>query len=78
MQNNEVNCKEVMNHICDHLGEQEDSPRCVLIKQHLSGCKSCRDYFNSVESTISFYKQYNVTLSQEAHNRLFDMLGLNP
>lgn len=72
-----INCKEVMSHICDNLGEDLDSPRCVAIKSHLDECESCQTYFKSVDNTIQFYKKYNVKLSDEAHNRLIDYLGLN-
>ncbi|MGE5363587.1 MAG: zf-HC2 domain-containing protein [Bacteroidota bacterium] len=76
MNNNDVSCKDVMNHICDNLGEEMNSPRCRLIKEHLQQCSSCQKYFRSIESTIQFYKNYNVSLSSEAHKKLFDMLGL--
>ncbi len=73
----DISCKEVMHHICENLGEDLDSPKCVLIKKHLDNCESCQSYFHTVESTIKFYKEYNVKLSGEAHNRLLDVLGLN-
>ena len=40
MKQNKVDCKEVMSHICDSLGEDLDSPKCVDIKTHLGlyGC----------------------------------------
>lgn len=76
MENNKVTCKEVMNHICDNLGEELNSPRCLEIKEHLNSCGSCKSYFNSVETTISFYKKYNVNISDDAHERLLSFLGL--
>lgn len=69
-------CKEVMSHICDNLGEELDSPKCVELKNHLEHCDNCKHYFNSVGTTIEFYKKYNVELPSEAHNRLLDLLGL--
>ncbi|MBK7980786.1 MAG: hypothetical protein IPK06_12475 [Ignavibacteriae bacterium] len=76
MKNQNVSCKEVMNHICDSLGEDLNSPKCINIKVHLENCPSCQKYFDSVESTISFYKKYNVELDSEGHNRLLSVLGL--
>ena len=76
MKNQNVSCKEVMNHICDSLGEDLNSPKCTNIKDHLENCPSCQKYFDSVESTISFYKKYNVELDSEGHNRLLSVLGL--
>lgn len=77
MQNKKVNCKEVMNHICDNLGEDLDSPRCVEIKTHLDECESCQKYFKSVDTTIQFYKKYNVEVDDATHNRLIEFLGLD-
>jgi len=69
-------CKDVMEHICDNLGEELNSPKCIEIKSHLEKCDNCQHYFNSVETTIQFYKKYNVELSNDAHNRLIEFLGL--
>ncbi len=77
MKNKKVSCKEVMNHICDNLGEDLDSPRCVEIKTHLDNCDSCQKYFKSVDTTIQFYKKYNVEVDDNAHKRLLDYLGLD-
>ncbi len=74
---NKITCKEVMSHICDNLGEQLNSPRCISIKEHLENCDHCQNYFRNVENTIEFYKKYTVTLPEDAHNRLLSMLGLN-
>jgi hypothetical protein len=73
---NKITCKEVMSHICDNLGEQLSSARCISIKEHLETCKHCQSYFKNVETTIEFYKKYNVTLSDDAHDRLIALLGL--
>ncbi|MEI7812662.1 MAG: hypothetical protein WCJ01_09585 [Ignavibacteria bacterium] len=72
-----ITCKEVINHICDNLGEDLNSPRCIAIKSHLEGCNCCKSYSKSVETTISFYKNYNAELPKEAHDRLLSSLGLN-
>ena len=76
MNEHKPTCKEVMSHICDNLGEELDSPKCIEIKSHLENCENCRNYFHSVETTIQFYKKYDVKISEEAHNRLIDFLGL--
>lgn len=77
MSDNKVSCKDVMEHICDSLGEELDSSKCVAIREHLEGCDNCTTYMKSVDTTIKFYKNYNAELSEESHNNLFDMLGLN-
>lgn len=76
MPENKPNCKDVMSHICDNLGEEIHSQKCVDIKAHLESCNNCQHYFQSVETTIEFYKKYNVQLSDEAHYRLLNFLGL--
>ena len=73
----QTTCKEVMHHICDNLGEDLDSPKCIAIKEHLESCDNCKNYFNSVESTIKFYKMYNVNMPRESHDKLMDYLGLS-
>ncbi|PKL83712.1 MAG: hypothetical protein CVV24_03750 [Ignavibacteriae bacterium HGW-Ignavibacteriae-3] len=77
MDNEKPVCKDVMAHICDNLGEELESPNCLLIKKHIEECDNCNHYFKSVETTIEFYKKYNVTISEDAHNRLMECLGLN-
>jgi predicted anti-sigma-YlaC factor YlaD len=77
MMMNEINCTQVMEHICENLGEELNSPRCVDIKNHLSGCNNCKHYFKSVEDTINFYKKYKVELPEGAHQRLLEYLGLD-
>ena len=77
MKDNKINCKEVMSHICDSLGEDLNSPKCLNIKAHLDNCPSCQKYFDSVDSTITFYKKYNVELDNEGHQRLLSVLGLD-
>ena len=33
-----INCRDVMNHICESLGEELESQKCIEIKEHLSDC----------------------------------------
>lgn len=77
MSTNKVSCKEVANHICESLGEELNSPRCIEIKQHIEDCQGCKDYFASVEKTIEFYRKYNIEVPQDAHERLMGCLGLS-
>ena len=43
----------------------------------MESCSSCQKYFESVDSTVKFYKKYNVELDNEGHNRLLSVLGLD-
>jgi predicted anti-sigma-YlaC factor YlaD len=74
---NEINCKDVMKHVCESLGEDLNSESCRNIKQHLDDCPGCQNYFKSVEKTIDFYKDYNIKMPDDAHNRLMSALGLS-
>lgn len=76
MKEHKVTCKKVMHHICDNLGEDLDSPKCIEIKVHLESCENCKNYFDSIDTTIQFYKKYDVKISDDAHDRLIDFLGL--
>jgi predicted anti-sigma-YlaC factor YlaD len=69
-------CKDVMQHICESLGEDLDSDRCVAIKHHIDNCTDCKTYFKTVEITIDYYKKYNVSMPQDAHSRLMNFLQL--
>jgi len=72
-----VTCLEVMNHICDSLGEDLNSERCRDIKSHLEKCTDCSNYYKTVQMTIDYYKKYNVKLPDKAHNRLISFLDLD-
>lgn len=76
MKSQKANCKDVMHHICESLGEDLNSERCVAIKQHLDSCTNCQTYFKTVELTIDYYKQYNVDIPDGAHERLMSFLDL--
>lgn len=77
MNQNQVTCKDVMHHLCDHLGEDLNSPKCVEIKEHLDNCDNCSKYYDSIVKTVGMYKSYNVEINNEKHNDLLKFLGLN-
>lgn len=77
MNQKNTNCKDVMHHICESLGEELNSERCIAIKQHLDECPNCQTYFKTVELTIDYYKKYEVKLPDGAHERLMAFLNLD-
>jgi predicted anti-sigma-YlaC factor YlaD len=77
MKKNLISCKDVMQHVCESLGEELNSSKCKAIKKHLENCKDCQNYFRSVELTIDFYRKYNIEISEEAHQRLIHYLKLD-
>ncbi len=77
MSDEKVNCKDVMQHICESLGEELNSERCAAIKNHLEKCSECQNYFKTVEFTIDCYRKYNVKIPDGAHERLMKFLDLD-
>ncbi len=77
MSKEKVNCKDVMQHICESLGEDLNSERCIAIKKHLVECTDCQNYFESVELTIDCYRKYNIEIPEDVHDRLMKFLDLD-
>ncbi len=76
MNSQKITCEEVTNHICESLGEELTSPKCKAIKKHLGSCPDCQNYFKSIEKTIEFYRNYDLELPKESHDKLMDLLNL--
>lgn len=72
----DVKCKDVMIHICENLKEDLDSEKCRAIKEHIEHCTSCADYCTSVESTISWYREYDPGFTDDMHKNLLKKLNL--
>lgn len=70
-------CKDVMQYICESLGEDLNSERCVAIKHHLDNCTTCKSYLDSVKITINLYKSYEEKLPAETHSKLMNLLNLS-
>lgn len=77
MSSTNLTCKEVMNYLCQSIGEDIDSEKCIAFKKHLENCIPCNNYFESIKTTINLYKSYNVELPAEAHNELMKILNLH-
>ncbi len=69
-------CSEVIKNICENLGEDNNSPNCIAIKEHLNNCPNCKSYLKSLELTIELYKSYNVNITDDMHDKLTEILGL--
>lgn len=76
MSEKKVTCGDVMNHICESLGEELATQRCKEIREHLKECTCCQQYFESVAMTIDFYKNYNFTASDDVCKNLLKKLNL--
>ncbi len=75
---NNLTCKEVMNQVCEHLGELPDSPVCIAIQQHLEQCENCHNFYDSLEITVKLYRKYSPDLPEGSHQRLMKFLGFLP
>jgi hypothetical protein len=74
-----VHCKEVTKHVCEHLDEKMNSPRCRQIRKHLQGCPDCTAYLDGLKKTIELYRNIsNPRVPQSAHKKLFAALKLEP
>lgn len=73
---NNLTCKEVINQICEHLGELPNSPVCIAIQDHLKECGNCTNFYDSLEKTVLLYKNYSADLPEGAHERLMKVLKL--
>lgn len=72
-----LTCKEVINQVCEHLGELPDSPLCIAIQEHMKNCQNCNNFYDQLEKTVKLFKQYNIDLPEGAHERLLNFLGLS-
>ncbi len=72
-----ITCNEAINHLCQNLGEEIDSPKCVAIKNHVQNCNTCKNYLDSVEKTIEFYKNYNEEVTEDMHKKLMQYLNID-
>jgi predicted anti-sigma-YlaC factor YlaD len=77
MSKDKVNCKDVMHNVCESLGEDLNSDKCVAIKKHLEECPGCKSYFETIEITIDYYRKYNVKMPDDAHEKLMKFLDLD-
>lgn len=51
-----TSCRQVYQHICEHLDEDLSSPRCRRIRQHIEGCPDCKEYLESLKKTVVLYR----------------------
>jgi len=75
MKRNVLTHQDVLNHICEHLEQKLNSPKCRAIKRHLDSCPNCTSYLKSIKTVLAFYKRYPIPkLSKMSEKRLFSLL----
>ena len=70
-----TSCRQVYQHICDHLDEDLSSARCRRIREHLEECPDCQAYLDSLKKTIILYRSAPVpAVPPVVHRALADAL----
>lgn len=69
MNSKKITCNQVLNHICENLDEEINSPTCLSIKFHLNECPDCAVYLKSLKNTINLYKNYPLPKPSGTANR---------
>ncbi len=70
-------CREIKDKLSAYLDGELESALCVEIEQHLHGCDDCRVMVDTLNKTITLYRNYgqeNVPL--DVHERLTRVLKL--
>ncbi len=70
-----VNCKNLLNELCDFLDGELDAATVEDVKQHIGRCEDCRLLVDTTRKTIEiFCKSEPVPLPQELRDRLHQAL----
>jgi hypothetical protein len=65
-----INCKEVLNQICELENVSDISNLEVRFQEHIKTCSKCTAYLSSLNSTIELYKTYNVELPSDIQKKI--------
>jgi predicted anti-sigma-YlaC factor YlaD len=70
--------KEIIEQLCDAMGEDLDTPVCREVAEHLSKCPECQAQFDTVRQTVSLCRQLEhiEKIPGDVHSRLFKILNL--
>ena len=72
-----MNCDEILNKICDELGEDINSDMCAEIRAHLKECSECREQVTSVRQTVDLFRCLkDKDVPGSVHERLIKMLNV--
>ena len=68
--------EELMKYICSILGENLEFFKNDEMKKLVANREECKKLLKSLDITIECYRNYNVEVSKETHDRLINFLGL--
>ena len=70
-------CREIKNKLSAYLDGELESALCAEIEQHLRGCDDCRVMVDTLNKTITLYRNYGrSTVPPDVHERLTRVLKL--
>lgn len=70
-------CREIKDKLSAYLDGELESALCAEIEQHLSGCDDCRVMVDTLNKTITLYRNYGQeTVPPDVHERLTRVLNL--
>ncbi len=76
-QQKEQVCREIKDKLSAYLDGELESALCAEIEQHLRGCDNCRVVVDTLNKTITLYRNYGqADVSPEIHDRLTRVLHL--
>ncbi len=74
---NATSCKDVLDYICTHFGEDDDSDRCRQVHEHLIHCPDCESFYKSMDKMVGLYRVSSPCFSEEAKKMLLESLGID-
>jgi predicted anti-sigma-YlaC factor YlaD len=75
MKTKQLRCKDIAQHVCEHLDEGMHSPKCKEILKHLKSCPNCTAYLDSMKKTVRLYRTYpDPKLPARCRKQLFAVL----
>jgi predicted anti-sigma-YlaC factor YlaD len=70
-------CREIKDKLSAYLDGELESALCAEIEEHLRGCDDCRVMVDTLNRTITLYRNYGQsTVPPEVHERLARVLKL--
>ncbi len=70
-------CREIKDKLSAYLDGELETALCAEIEQHLRGCDNCRVMVDTLNKTITLYRNYGQDeVPPDAHTRLTRVLNL--
>jgi predicted anti-sigma-YlaC factor YlaD len=73
-----VDCSEVCRYICENLDLELNSAKCMEIKAHISKCRNCTAYLDSLKKTVMLFQAYPIPpVSAATRKKLFAAISFD-